>query len=139
MSAWLCTHNHIAVLATALADLGRDPAIVGETLLRENERSLRARYDERAEPYFNEDGQLTAAFSFAGAVRGPGVAWLLKQVDCYAYQACEDAAWSTSAAKRLCDEITTQIGGASEDEAPAVLLDAIRASREYDRAPWGID
>jgi hypothetical protein len=142
MSAWLCSQHHIAILATALADLGHDAQATGETLLRENERSLRARYDERAESYFNEAGELTAPFVYdtrGFAVRGPGVAWLLKQVDCYAYQACEHAGWDASEAKQLCDEITAQIGGMSEDEAPALALDAIRSSREYNRAPWGTD
>jgi hypothetical protein len=139
MSAWLVSTNHIAVLATALADLGHGPNEAGEILLRENERSLRALYEERAESYFNEAGELTAPYTLHNPVRGPGVAWLLKQVDCYAYQACEHAAWPTSEAKRLCDEITSHIGGMSEDEAPALALDAIRDTREYDAAPWGID
>ena len=138
MSAWLVSQHHIAALATALLDLGHGPQAVGETLLRENERSLRYRYEERAEPYFNEDGQLTAPFAFAGPVREGGVAWLLKQVDCYAYQACEHPAWQQSEAKRLCDAIEAQIAGLSEDEAPALRLDAVRSSREYNAAPWGI-
>jgi hypothetical protein len=138
MSAFLCTQTHIAVLAAALGDLGHDPQACGEVLLRENERSLRARYDDRADGYFGDEG-LTAAFVYAGPVRGPGVAWLLKQLDCYAYQACEDAGWSVSEAKRLVDEIARQLAGLSEDEAPALTLDAIRASREYKAAPWGFD
>lgn len=138
MSAWLCSQHHIAAVASALVDLGHDPAVAGEALLRENERSLRYAYDDRAEGYFNEDGELTAPFSWGGPVREGGVAWLLCVVDCYAYQACEHPAWETSEAKRLVDAILAQIAGASEDEAPAVALDAIRESREYKRAPWGI-
>ena len=136
MSAWLVTQTHIAALSTALADLGHDPQAVGEVLLRENERSLRYRYDERAATW---EPDLSAPFRFNGPVRGPGIAWLVKALDCYDYQACEHPDYPSSQARALILEIERQIGGATEDEAPAVTLDEIRTSSEYARAPWGIE
>jgi hypothetical protein len=132
MSAWLCTQRHIAALATAAHDLGHGFRESGETLLRENERSLRSRY-ERADEYFGP--WLVGAFNYLEPVRLNCPAELLKQLDCYEYQACESSDWEKTAAKKLCAEIAERIRIASF----AGSLDVIRSCPEYERAQWGLD
>jgi hypothetical protein len=134
MSAWLCTQRHIAALATAAHDLGHGFRESGETLLRENERSLRSRYEPWTDSYFGDSG-LTAPFNYLEPVRLNCPAELLKQLDCYEHQACESSDWEKTAAKKLCAKIAERIRLATF----AASLDVLRSCPEYERAQWGLD
>ena len=84
-------------------------------LVEQNYRSVNHRYSEAGKPppYFFE--------------RPPGVTLepltVLKALDCYEYQSCEDPGWADSEAAHFCE---------------ALRRATIRMLPGYDKAPWGI-
>ncbi len=86
-------------------------------LLRENYRSLRARYDDAEIPHRVKVtlGEVTRS-SLIPAVN------VLHSLACFEYQACESDDWESTDAYKLCEEIKRK---------------AIRRLPGYDDAPWG--
>ena len=149
MSAWMVSKEHIDYMLSAiLNDRVRYtfPTVnypegarieinelsandTGRILMAECEKSVLYRYagDTRdslpGHAGFDPDSYI---FQY---VEGPAGPWaLLKAVDCYGYQSCEHPDWRESHAYA--------ITGAIKGVAWSRLS---RDSKEYDRAPWGID
>jgi hypothetical protein len=143
MSAFMCTDEHIAILAEyacarpMLASLvspivsqayhanrderRTDAEIVGAALYIENEKSVRARYP-------SDSGNMVSAWGYvhrmalrARALAVPAVA-IIKATECYRYQACEHDGWEGSAVEQL---------------TAAIISDAIGELPGYDAAAWG--
>jgi hypothetical protein len=70
---------------------------VGHMLLEQNVASVNFRYggDERAE----------TIYAFEPSGRRPDPVQVLKALQCYEYQACEDPGWEASEAKAFCDAL----------------------------------
>jgi hypothetical protein len=124
MSAFMCSDAHISVLVNAAVEHGIglpvnafDPDAQFRMLVIENERSLKARYGERA---FGMIG--VGVHRFTPGPSLPAV-HVLKLAQSYEYQACEHDGWETSIAKKW---IGTLIAGLVY-EIPG-----------YDAAPWSI-
>ena len=100
MSAYLCDPNHLSAVADILkiyVDQNIDPAKMFKALLRENLKSLNARYrlgkvsDHTGTPkvwVYTKQLDTTQASGFTMAVRCQH----LKALACYDYQACEHGA-----------------------------------------------
>jgi hypothetical protein len=98
MSAWLCSDNHVAVLALAIKDnvsgyRGADTQTVAQMLHDENIASLAARYgaDERKSRR-EVSGSIPAQYFQLHPLA------IVKLIHCYQYQACEHAGWKESEA-----------------------------------------
>jgi hypothetical protein len=121
MSAWMVSDNHINALINfelrSKFSSIRDPQAIGQLLVDQNVRSLVARYGK-------VDGQRAAhTFKFTDTPPLAPVI-ILKQCDCYDYQAGETKDYQrTKAAK-----VIARIRSAAIDALPG-----------YDDAPWGID
>jgi hypothetical protein len=120
MSAYICSHDHITALASAVValnvdvhcmhayrepcppvdDLMRAARHVGELLLAENQESFDAKYAESSAETFVLSPSVAKALMFKGALSARVVP-LLKAIDCYEYQSCEHEGWETSTAKKL--------------------------------------
>jgi hypothetical protein len=124
MSAWLCSENHLSLIALH-AD---HPPAAFKMLLAENLRSLEARYPGR--DFLEEWKQEAAKYRFQDQRCNRLKATLIvKQCDCYDYQACETDDYKTTKAARLVERVRTkalEAGGAIKGAA-------------YDACPWGID
>lgn len=139
MSAWLCSENHLNILANIPGQFDKLTAFV--LLLDANIASLEARYPGR--DFLEEWKQKAKGFKFrdespqylTAVAMGRAVGYgefatiAIKLCHCFDYQACEvndyngtDAAMIT----RGIVETMTASGGKSEGKA-------------YDAAPWGID
>ena len=130
MSAFLCTDEHISVLAyyafarakvrpfgCALEERGlTDAEVIARRLHAENVRSVNHRY--------REDGCPPFAYSWAAARKVPSIpaVQIIKAAKCYAYQACEHDGWESSDAKRVVD---------------LIIEHAILDLPGYSEAPWG--
>lgn len=69
-----------------------------------------------------------------------GLAWWLSQVDCYEYQSCEFPGWLTSEARALILRAKLLLESTlCEMPLPGLTLEALRRTRYYQRAPWGIE
>ena len=92
---------------------------IGQILADENYRSVNHRYQERTKGHFGSP----ETYKFKPAQLLPAIV-ILKQVACYAYQACETENWEQSVAFAICEAIKD----AAIPELPG-----------YAAAPWGID
>ena len=138
MSAFMVSDAHIDALVTfavrhqvsyrvngSRIDVTKNNAEeIGQMLVDENYRSLNARYSERTEEYFGKAPTYRLKITRALAVPELEPVVILKQCDCYAYQACETDDWE----KTTAFEIIKSIKGAAVSALPG-----------YDAAPWGID
>jgi hypothetical protein len=120
MSAWVVSKKHIDVMVTELANQRRpdvDLNDVGQLLWAQNVKSVNYRYNETdtAETYHFED-QL---FDYD---RNPVV--IIKAVQCWQYQSCEDPDHASSEAWEWSN---------------AILGSAISRLPGYNDAPWGIE
>lgn len=132
MSAFIVSKAHIDYLVTAAVDCrlsvyhmaGVDRAgddtrdEWGRRLLAENYNSVNYRYgeDEKPEAYkWARIGPACPVSREAGKV--------LKQIDCYEYQACDHPCWEKSWAYSFCR---------------AMRNECIRHVPGYEKAPWGI-
>ena len=117
MSAWVCSHNHIAAIVEAGIRSNTiqraDADAVGQDLLDTNVASVNYRYNDTDTPA-----------KYTHRVRAVSFVQLAKAVHCYAYQSCEHDGWETSQAK-----------GMSE----AILHRASQQLPGYDAAEWGIE
>ena len=128
MSAWLCSEEHINLLAS-FAD---DPTATFGMLVNENLRSLEARYPGR--DFLEEWKQEAANYRFKPEARNhltdKRVATLvLKQCDCFDYQACESDDYKTTPAAKYIETVRAQ----------AKTAGAQSKGKLYDGMPWGID
>jgi hypothetical protein len=158
MSCWLCSEEHINLIANAAniasdplgTDLG-DPAMGRSTfklLLAENLRSIEARYPGRdfveewkrtaaRFRYRQEDPKAISARALGQNERAIGPqavnTLLIKQCDCFDYQACETDDYHTTQAAALVERVrqaAIERGGEQDDGKSGSL---------YDNMPWGID
>lgn len=132
MSAFIVSKAHIDYLVTAAIDsqlsvyhmAGVDRAgdsnrdEWGRRLLAENYSSVNYRYDEDEKPEEYKWGRIGPACAVS---REPGK--VLKQLDCYEYQACEHPGWESSWAHAFCK---------------ALRRECIHHVPGYESAPWGI-
>lgn len=148
MSAFMCSDNHLAILASYAVrhcledvpyalrtELERDGfehkpggymrtvARVASMLASENLRSIEHRYPG------DHSGEQEAYASFdvpkgaeTRAHQLPAL-HIIKACHCYAYQACEHPGWEASDARKLTD---------------AIEAHAVRHLPGYDAAPWGL-
>ena len=139
MSAWICSDNHINLIATFAAhcnlsvkykdeviDCAKDPQRIASVLLAENYRSVNHRYSE------NNSAEIT--YAAVDSTELPSTASMLKQLQCYNYQACETADYKRTLAKAIVlaciDEVVKRARRTAKQ---------IEASAAYNAAPWGID
>jgi hypothetical protein len=133
MSAWMVSTRHIDCLVSAMGAfgiVGRDEYDrIGDILVQENVESLLYRYsrDKRSD-YAAPGTYRHTPFS------SEDPAFILKQVDCYDYQACEHPGWEESEASRLCNLLVEKIA-ASIGHSPS----EIRMTPAWDAALWGVD
>ena len=122
MSAWLCDEDHIAVLACALDGTNWSPASdptnarsIAATLAAENVRSLRYRYEDRADGYwpgmddYPGDCAEAAEHMWPDGWRKFSPVALLKSLHCYEYQACEHEDWERSPAAKMCRQLASHL------------------------------
>jgi hypothetical protein len=147
MSAFMVSHDHIDALMTHArmaqmdfyfmgkrnVDAARFLTDIGRILLKENERSICARYpdcvdqpenmpgkiDERADAY-----KFKTFEPFVHMPQAKRIAWVLKACACFDYQACETDDYEQSVAHRI---------------IRAIELNAINALPHYESAPWEIN
>ena len=165
MSAWIVYPDHVSYLVACALDLAPDGFLsfgngtlltphtkdeIGQLLMDENVRSVGYRYsrdtfDELPGPV-DKTGILDYRHIELDLPFDPIV--LLKQLDCYAYQACECPDWLETDAHAFCEAVR----GLAEMTLPADLqrlahsrwsssadvIPAYRNSDAYDNAPWGI-
>ena len=130
MSAWLCSENHINLIASFAAN----PEAAFKILVDENLRSLSARYPGR--DFLDEWKQEAAQFKFCPSslafrdiANTQEATLIVKQCDCYDYQACETDDYSMTEAARLVEavrKLAIQAGGDSDGAL-------------WEMQPWGID
>lgn len=144
MSAFVVSHDHINAMLTFAKDkrMGdrlsyfidrsktSDWNTIGRVLLAENERSVCHRYVDAVpgdapgvigQEAVNYSFQPYAPFATMPFTRK--LVWVIKQCDCFDYQACETDDYDESIAHRIIAEIRAK---------------AIRCLPDYDAAPWGI-
>jgi hypothetical protein len=133
MSAWIVSKRHIDFLvkcivrSEAVPEAGVDLDEIGRVLWRENHRSVNYRYSERSR---------TPRYEFADIeLPVDDVAYLLKQVACYQYQACERRDWKRSTAF----EWTQRLADMLEAGLLREFGEAWRKAGPYAAAPWGIE
>lgn len=101
-------------------------------LFRQNLTSIHARYPDTVDNPSNMPGPCSIGERLAAdpewvpefrriAAELPPPVVVLKALDCYEYQACEDDGWQASEAKRLCDALRAKM---------------IRRLPGYENAPW---
>lgn len=138
MSAWICSDNHINLLATfalrrgvvlqyqgETIDCAKEPQRVATVLLDENFRSVNYRYDEHEHE----------AITFREVKKLPGVLAVLKQLLCYDYQACECTDYDHTLAKAIVQACLDEVRAMR----PTQTLEQMRETSNYRKAPWGID
>jgi hypothetical protein len=141
MSAFLCSPNHVALLARyayndpyhrqRYADQGQTQVDLAETLARANWDSVHHRYPDHGDGSVSVDNYVTECRDAASAFRplaaelvNPAPVLVIKQAQCFDYQASEPPDYDQSQAATL---------------VRRVLDRAIRLLPGYDAAPWGID
>lgn len=100
-------------IMTANTKQGRDQ--LGQMLVDANAASLTARYGD-------EDPSYTYTHQRPQQTTWDAVE-LLKAINSYEYQACENPDWSSTAAARFCDALQQRL---------------IRSLPGYDQAPWSL-
>lgn len=129
MSAFLCSDKHLSALVNAadsdtlryfgsrnsLPDISRSAYF--QLLLDANLLSLDARYGEGTDVAVAQQHRYRG---FAGEFSGVEI---LKLINSYEYQSCEDDSWESSLAKQFCD---------------ALRGDVIRSLPGYDEAEWAL-
>jgi hypothetical protein len=124
MSAWLCSENHINLLA-AFAD---NPPTTFKLLVAENIRSLEARYPGR--DFLEEWKQEASQYKYNPETERPTDQTLIvKCCDCYDYQSCESDDW----------DVTEAYGFINAVRGVAIARGGKAKGPAYDAAPWGID
>lgn len=146
MSAYLCENEHFVQLAAWLCNddysglgwLARQTSYhadhihadeiathVANILKKENARSLCARYDDRADEYWNDKDDAIPPITLGEVTRMQGcdLGKIAKATDCYEYQACETDDFRESVAWRILGIIRKEIG---------------TRQRGYEEANWGI-
>jgi len=130
MSAWLCSENHIGMLAAYLAhrkDTGNqlhNARLFAKTLAEGNLRSLNVRYgDDPVDDIYIDNAMDRAEHYVFNLPSRPPVFWL-KQANCLNYQSCEPEDWRETQAYSLCEQI---------------IAHAIRSIPGYDDEPWGVN
>jgi len=122
MSAFFVSIHQIDVIVSAAIDLGaysgppriervtrERGTLVGQMLLRENLKSMIARYP-RIEGRPEADGYQTTIDAYTHRYY-PGVrpSAAAHAVNCYDYQACEDSAYETSQARRFVESMQREL------------------------------
>jgi hypothetical protein len=132
MSAFLCSEPHINLLANfwAQGDLAKGRKAF-KLLVAENLRSLSARYPGR--DFLDEWKRDAKRYKFRSIPRikdytAQLATLIVKQCNCFDYQACETVDYETTEAAQLVRSI--------RDAAIAAGGDV--AGPKYDAAPWGI-
>ena len=89
---------------------------VADVLIEENHRSLKSRYGEKVEIFFDESTHLSPyAFSDLGYIsvmpktKREELSQVLYSIKYYEYQTCESDTWETSEAKKFCDELRNAV------------------------------
>lgn len=142
MSAFLVSQTHLNAIAAYAHTQGmHHPERAFQTMLNENMRSLRTRYDDvtdwadDAKEYrFIKINLPILVSEWTGRpivqIDARAVAtFILKACDCYIYQACESDDYDESAAAAL-TKLITELCIANGAEETGSL---------YDSLPWGID
>jgi hypothetical protein len=141
MSAFVVSHDHIdALLSFAkdkrmLSQLGYyiqpskadqfEWTDVGRVLLAENDRSVCHRYSDCSPGGEEVTGYTFRYFEpFAHMQHTKKCVWVIKNCDCFDYQACETDDYPQTVAHRI---------------IAAIRAAAIRGLPDYETAPWGID
>jgi hypothetical protein len=137
MSAWLCSEEHINLIANAA--LTSDRARTFTFLLDANLRSLEHRYPGR--DFLDEWKRLAESYRFrpeapeaiaarAGIEPQALSTLLVKQCDCFDHQACESDDYQITRAARLVERVRRRAikEGGGQD-----------GGKLYDRLPWGLD
>jgi len=124
MSAWICSATHIAAMVGSIRRYDRYGSLTADAetaqmLANENVRSVNFRYNENNTFPPTNWSQLINRFLF----RPLDPVTLLKQIDCYEYQACECDDWEQTEAYKWCQKARRI---------------AIAALPGYDNAPWGL-
>jgi hypothetical protein len=109
MSAFICSNEHISVLAEYAALNAADclphsvrkltAQAIGKILHAENVRSVNYRYSE-----LNQD-QYKHVKAMLGKPKYFQAAQILKAANCLSYQSCEHSGWNDSLAKEMLDNI----------------------------------
>lgn len=130
MSAWLCSENHIGMLAAYLARRGQggneliNAREIARVFATANLRSLMVRYgDDATCEIFVENCKDRAEYYVFNLPERPPVFWI-KQANCLDYQCCEPDDWLEQRAYRYGRQI---------------VENAIRDLPGYDSEPWGVD
>lgn len=132
MSAWIVSENHIALLVEALyryevPQIGtKTPDEVGQTLWRENHRSVNYRYSERTRTPKYHHVKMAHIRKFC---RNPLM--VFKQLCCYVYQSDNHHGWMQSEASKwmiALEMAITRTSGELHLSMPAC-----------EALPWGID
>jgi hypothetical protein len=123
MSAWLCSENHINLLAA----YSEDPETLFKLLVAENIRSLEARYPGR--DFLEEWKEEAAKYKFKPTERNDDATLVVKCCDCFNYQSCETDDYDETEAARYVSAV----------RAAALAAGGKRDGAEYDALPWGID
>ena len=149
MSAFMVSHDHIDALLSFAKDKRMKDRLgyfiqpsraelfewtdIGRVLLAENERSINARYPDTIDHPEDMPGKIGEEKSgynfryfepFIHMQHTKKCVWIIKNCDCFDYQACETEDYETTTAHRMID---------------AIRHEAIRCLPDYEAAPWGID
>lgn len=147
MSAFIVSHDHIDALLSFAKDKRLKDQLayyiqpsradqfdwtdIGRVLLAENERSVCHRYSDcvpgNAPGKIGEEaiGYKFRYFTpFLNMAHAKKCVWIIKNCDCFDYQACETDDYDQSIAHRIIEAIRSA---------------ATRALPDYEDAPWGID
>jgi len=141
MSAWVCSERHINLIASyaaahQLVVTWRDETIacavsqqrVVTVLMEENHRSVNHRYSE-------DDHE---AITFEALVTSVTPVFMLKQLACYDYQACECDDYDATLAKAIVEACIAEVC-----RRAGRTVEQMRGARncgnaEWQAAPWGI-
>lgn len=126
MSAYLCDVDHLSAVAEILSwgatFKGRTPEQIFPLVVRENVRSLQARYPASPETWEGAE-LMTYRPQRAEDAHYPQ---RLKALHCYQYQSCEHNGWMRCKVRRATDDAIRVIANEIAQRLPA-----------YDHAVWG--
>jgi len=135
MSAFEVSTKHINLIATALSDVkiidSQSRQMVASLLLKENLKSLNARYPKSA----YKDIDAIANFHKYNKVRH-NFAQVYLLVECYEYQSCEHDTWKESKAYKLCQDLKKHI--LETNKKGYTTYELLQRSSEYQKASWTI-
>ena len=132
MSAFQCSQEHIAAVATYGAASINQAKLIAQMLTEANAASVAYRYRETSKTHSVCMRSITKYFHNLKPS-----AEVLKLIDCLDYQSCEVPGWLTDYAKTLLDDIklcaiVDRYGDAGTES------DTIEADAEYKNAAWSI-